>query len=123
MTYGELKYIAQDRRKKNISLAELNGRSAISNLENKQEVPQIQRRNTFNIFHLERGGGHLRLPTNIVPPILHIHICKVNKVLKALDGIVTLWEKKMHHISTDASPVGKNLAYALARCAARRESY
>ena len=122
-TYDELKTIAQDRRKKVLSLTELDGRPPIANLLGRPSIPQIQRENTFNIFHLDRGGTHLHLPTNIVPPSLNIHIGLVKKVVKALDGIISVWNQKMNHTSEDHSPADELLAFALSRCGARRENY
>ena len=122
-TYEELRKKALDHREKCITIAQLEGRMEVKNLIGRREIAQLQRANTFNIFGLERGGGPLRLPTNIVPPTLHIHIGIVNKIFKPLDEIVCIWKAKMGAAGCTQTPADNLLAHALARCGARRESY
>ena len=123
-TYDELKTVALNRKDKRMSLANLESRSAISNRIGKPDIPLLQKANTYNVFHLERGGwGCLGEPTNIVPPTLHIHIGIVNKIVKCLDGIVSVWNRKMRFNQEGVSPAAHLLANALARCGARRENY
>lgn len=92
-----------------------------------------QKANTFNMFGLVRGGQHfwqggcaVSSCTTMVPPALHIKIGLVNKVVSALDSLVSFWQKKMNwskSIDRPVSPAMKQLAAALATVGARREKY
>ena len=70
------------------------------------------------------GWAH-RLGTNIVLPVLHIHIGIVNKIVKAPDAIMSIWNTKMHYDSENEqeSLASKLLAMALSRSGACRENY
>ena len=60
----------------------------------KPEVSHIQRASTHNIFQLKWSEGEINLRTNIDSPDLHFHIGTINKIVKAIDIIVKLWEEK-----------------------------
>ena len=124
-THEELKDIANNGSVVILDNTKLKGRPEIHNLEGKKGISNLQKGNTYNLFCLDRGGGHFDFGTNIVPPLLHIHIGIVNKVVKALDSIVSIWNTKKHYDSENEleSPASKLLAMALSRSGARRENY
>lgn len=51
-------------------------------------------RETFNLFHLQRGGSNADITTNIVTPGLHLRLGLINKISKSLNAVVRLWEHK-----------------------------
>ena len=125
-TFAELKDIAiSERKHRDFTTKHLLERPDVLDLRSKAAIPGIQKSNTFNFLHLESGGGDLRLPSNIVPPVLHIHLGIINKIVKAFDSIVALWNSKNQYnrFNSTPSPADKLLAYALSRCGARRETY
>ena len=124
-TSAELSELARNRKVKDFYLNEMKSRPEVMNLEGKSDRTRLQRGGTYNIFELTRGGGEINIPSNIVPPVLHLHIGLVNKIVKALDGIVHTWNEKMQYKPEDDkfSPATQLLASSLSRCAARRENY
>eukprot|EP00171_Calliarthron_tuberculosum_P004500 IDg4500t1 len=89
--------------------------------------PVNYKKATHLIFYVcIRGDGTSTDPTNIVPPALHIKLGLINKIIAALDGVVTTWNelkdwKKKPEDSL--SPAMLLLATSLANIGVRRERY
>eukprot|EP00171_Calliarthron_tuberculosum_P001160 IDg1160t1 len=122
-----------DWQKHDLQSTDLQARPEIMDLRSRPHLERWQKSNTFNLFHIERGGhqcwenGHQVLSrTTIVPPSLHIRLGIVNKVLSALDAVVVTWHEKMEWTKTDkglVSPAMKLLAKSLLSVGVRRERY
>eukprot|EP00171_Calliarthron_tuberculosum_P021624 IDg21624t1 len=101
-------------------------RPEMHNLINRPKSTHLQKVNTFNIFCLHKGSGTPMDPTNMVPPALHIKLGLINKILAALDGVVSAWNvsKKWQKTAEDTiSPSMLLLARSLADIGVRRERY
>lgn len=101
-------------------------RAELHDLRGKPAVKSIQRKNTFNILHLHTGHGAEKSINTIVPPVLHIKLGIINKIVHALYGVVKEWETVVNWEKTEIEPLSaarNHLSRTLSQIGARRENY
>lgn len=99
-------------------------RPSVMDLSNTSESVPLQLSSTYNIFHVKRGPESAY--TNMVPPVLHIRLGLINKVVAGFDSIVLILESRKECIRSkgkDPSSVSEYLAVSLHSIGVRSEKY
>lgn len=106
-----------------IPINEQQSRPKLLDLRNEQNGNSRRKSETYNMFKLSTDFTEPKQDIPVVPPLLHIKIGLVNKILAICDKIVERLNHKFDIEELCESPFDHHLDMTLSSCVIKRENY